>query len=394
MKLLQALGILCAIVLVPPCLCGGQHVSNCTSNSTSEPALCFTTLFQFGASLFDTGNAAIAFPRQAFQPTRPPYGSTFPGYPAGRFSDGKLIIDYLADAFKLEPLYPFLESVEQTNGGGRDYRGGVCFSVALATALSTEELRASGILRQNITLNPLTSDVQFRWFQSFRKRVFESGTKSTGKLSALLPKEDEMANALYLPGEFGVNDYRVGLLSGVSVAELKKKVPLVVLKIVHLIKKLHGVGARNFLVIGVPPQGCSPFYLTMVNGTKDRFNCLAHVNTIHRLHDKKLKMALRKLRRELVDSNIMFADYYGAFMSVLKHPAKYGMKVRNVACCGGGGEYNYNPRAVCGTESSRRCSDPHRHVYWDDFHPTDELNKIIARKFTSGQYVEPLKVSL
>ncbi|XP_057867711.2 GDSL esterase/lipase At1g28600 isoform X2 [Cryptomeria japonica] len=355
---------------------------------------CFTTLFQFGASLFDTGNAVIAFPRQAFQPTRLPYGSTFPGYPANRFSDGKLIIDYLADAFKLELLHPYLESVgsEATRKAVRDYRGGVCFSVAMATALSVEELNFTGIGSKKIALNPFTSGAQFEWFQYFRKRALESGNKSKGKLNSLLPSKEAMANALYLPGEFGVNDYRVGLLSGLSVAEIKKKlVPLVVLKIVTLIKKLHGTGAGNFLVIGVPPQGCSPFYLTVLNGSKDEYKCLVEVNEIHRLHETKLKIALRDLREQLRDSNILFADYYRAFMSVIRHPAKH---VRNVACCGAGGEYNYNPAAVCGTSSSKRCSKPENYVYWDDFHPTDALNKIIAAKFASGKYVEPPNVSL
>ncbi|GLJ10524.1 hypothetical protein SUGI_0129750 [Cryptomeria japonica] len=353
---------------------------------------CFTTLFQFGASLFDTGNAVIAFPLLVFQPTRPPYGSTFPGYPAHRFSDGKLIIDHLADAFKLELLHPYLESLvpEATIKAGRDYRRGVCFSVASATALSVEELDFTGPGRKKMALNPLTLDVQFEWFESFRQRVFESG-----KLNSLLPSKEAMANALYLPGEFGVNDYRVGLLSGLSVAEIKKKlVPLVVLKIVTLIKKLHGTGAGNFLVIGVPPQGCSPFYLTVLNGSKDEYKCLVEVNEIHRLHETKLKIALRDLREQLRDSNILFADYYRAFMSVIRHPAKHGMKVRNVACCGAGGEYNYNPAAVCGTSSSKRCSKPENYVYWDDFHPTDALNKIIAAKFASGKYVEPPNVSL
>ncbi|XP_057867707.2 GDSL esterase/lipase At1g28600 isoform X2 [Cryptomeria japonica] len=356
---------------------------------------CFKTLFQFGASLFDTGNAVIAFPRQAFQPTRLPYGSTFPGYPANRFSDGKLIIDYLADAFKLELLHPYLESVgpETTNRTVRDYRRGVCFSVAMATALSVEELNSTGIEGKKLALNPFTSDSQFEWFQYFRERALESGTKSRGNLSAVLPSKEAMVNALYLPGEFGVNDYRVGLLSGLRVAELKKKVPSVVHKIVTLVK-LHGTGARNFLVVGVPPQGCSPFYLTVLSGSKDRYNCLVEVNEIHRLHETMLKVALRDLREQLRDSNIMFADYYRAFMSVIKHPSKHGMKVRNVACCGGGGEYNYNPAAVCGTNSSRRCSEPENHMYWDDFHPTDALNKIIAAKFASGKYVEPPNVSL
>lgn len=89
-------------------------------------------------------------------------------------------------------------------------------------------------------------------------------------------------------------------------------------------QKLHGTGARNFLVVGVPPQGCSPFYLTVLNGSKDEYNCLVEVNEIHRLHESMLKRALRDLREQLTDSNVMFADYYRAFMSVIKHPARHG----------------------------------------------------------------------
>lgn len=68
--------------------------------------------------------------------------------------------------------------------------------------------------------------------------------------------------------------------------------------------------------------------------------------------------------------------------------------MRNVACCGAGGEYNYNPAAVCGTNSSSRCSESESYVYWDDFHPTDTLNRLIAAKFASGKYVEPPNVPL
>eukprot|EP01018_Ginkgo_biloba_P027657 Gb_41803 [translate_table: standard] len=388
-------------------VCDGDHfcTGELSNNSTSSKPHCFKALFQFGASLFDTGNAAIAFPQQAFQPTRQPYGSTFPGRPARRFSDGKLIIDHLADAFKVPLIRPYLDSIETTVEKGsnttstvktkiKDYRNGVCFSVALATALSVSDLLVTGIGRPNMTLNPLTLDVQYHWFKTFRKRAFAGSPTKPTKSAILRPNPKVFATALYLPGEFGVNDYRVGLLSGLTVSRLKHRVPSVVRKIVKLIKKLHGFGARNFLVIGVPPQGCSPFYLTLLKGPKDEFNCLSDINEIHQLHQSHLKTALQALRTSLPDSDIIFADYYGAYMSVIRHPAKYGMHVTSVACCGGGGPYNYNPQAVCGTPLSKRCSNPENHVFWDDFHSTDAFNNIIANKFLSGEFLDPSHAKL
>lgn len=51
----------------------------------------FPAIFNFGDSNSDTGGLASAFP--AFLP--PPYGETYFHEPAGRFSDGRLIIDFI-----------------------------------------------------------------------------------------------------------------------------------------------------------------------------------------------------------------------------------------------------------------------------------------------------------
>lgn len=50
----------------------------------------FPAVFNFGDSNSDTGGLASSL----IAPT-PPYGETFFGMPEGRFSDGRLIIDFL-----------------------------------------------------------------------------------------------------------------------------------------------------------------------------------------------------------------------------------------------------------------------------------------------------------
>lgn len=50
-----------------------------------------TKLFVFGDSYADTGNI-----KSSLVPSRnEPYGVTFPGKPSGRFSDGRVLTDYI-----------------------------------------------------------------------------------------------------------------------------------------------------------------------------------------------------------------------------------------------------------------------------------------------------------
>lgn len=50
----------------------------------------FQAIYNFGDSNSDTGATSAAF-----WPTPPPYGVNYFGRPAGRYSDGRLIIDFI-----------------------------------------------------------------------------------------------------------------------------------------------------------------------------------------------------------------------------------------------------------------------------------------------------------
>lgn len=52
----------------------------------------FPAIFNFGDSNSDTGTVSAAFSRLLL-----PYGETFFGKPSGRYSDGRLIIDFLGN---------------------------------------------------------------------------------------------------------------------------------------------------------------------------------------------------------------------------------------------------------------------------------------------------------
>jgi phospholipase/lecithinase/hemolysin len=59
-----------------------------------------TKLFVFGDSYADTGNIKRGFASS----WKNPYGITFPGKPAGRFSDGRVLTDYIGMCVSVQML--------------------------------------------------------------------------------------------------------------------------------------------------------------------------------------------------------------------------------------------------------------------------------------------------
>nr|GEZ62617.1 GDSL esterase/lipase At1g28580-like [Tanacetum cinerariifolium]GEZ68568.1 GDSL esterase/lipase At1g28580-like [Tanacetum cinerariifolium] len=69
---------------------------------------CYTSIISFGDSLADTGNLKQQSTHSHVQAPHflfPPYGETFFHKPTGRCSNGRLIIDFLAESLGL-PLIP------------------------------------------------------------------------------------------------------------------------------------------------------------------------------------------------------------------------------------------------------------------------------------------------
>jgi hypothetical protein len=69
-------------------------------------AACYSAIYSFGDSLADTGNL-LASTAAGSKPQygNLPYGQTYFRKPTGRFSDGRLIVDYIGMFFK-----PFKEN--------------------------------------------------------------------------------------------------------------------------------------------------------------------------------------------------------------------------------------------------------------------------------------------
>ncbi|XP_058739052.1 GDSL esterase/lipase At5g45910-like [Vicia villosa] len=337
-------------------------------------SISYEAFFNFGDSISDTGNAATTFPPMS---SNSPYGSTYFKHPSGRLSNGRLIIDFIAEAYGLPFLSAYLNISKD-----QDIKKGVNFAFAGATALDVEYYVQNGLPVPD-TINSLK--VQLGWFKKLKPTLCES-------------KEDCNAyfkKSLFIVGEIGGNDVFKHMVKHKTVIEIREIVPSIVEAIINTTNMLIEEGAVELAVPGNFPLGCNAGVLTSVNSKKkedyDEFWCLIAYNNLVEYFNEQLKNSLETLRHKYPEVKIIYFDYYNDAKRLYQNPKEYGFIRSDIVkvCCGGGGG------GPCGTPSARVCSDPSKRINWDGPHLTEAAYKLIAKGLVEGPFSNPsLKPSL
>uniref|UniRef100_M1DB51 GDSL-motif lipase/hydrolase family protein n=1 Tax=Solanum tuberosum TaxID=4113 RepID=M1DB51_SOLTU len=256
-------------------------------NAKSVPK--FPAILIFGDSTVDTGNNNYI--STIFQGNHRPYGENFPGrIPTGRFSDGKLVPDFLASMLGIkEYIPPFL----QPNLSNHDLLTGVNFASA-GSGYDDLTTTATKVI-------PMSD--QIKYFEQYIQ-----------KLQLIIGEEKAQK-----------------LISGALVVDL------------------YNLGVRNMLVAGLPPVGCLPIQIT----AKSPFlrKCIKEENFDAQSYNVKLATLLKQIQDALLGSNILYSDSYHPFMHMINHPKKYGFLKTRRGCCGSGtyeaGPFCNKHRPVC-----------------------------------------------
>ncbi|KAG1330439.1 GDSL esterase/lipase 7 [Cocos nucifera] len=318
-------------------------------------------LFVLGDSTVDCGtNNYLGTLARA---DRPPYGRDFDTHhPTGRFSNGRIIVDYLALRLGLPFVAPFLGQ----GGEIEEMIHGVNYASAAAGIL----FLSGSDLGQHISLTQQIQQVtdtleQFALslgeeaaVDLVSRSVFYVSIGSNDFIHYYL-RNTSSVQSLYLPWEFNQ------LLATTVKEELKN---------------LYNANVRKVVVMGLAPIGCTPHYLWQYGS--ENGECVDEINNVVIEFNYAMKYMVYELNHELPGAMITFCDAFEGSMDILTNRQRYGFETTADACCGLG---KYGGLIMC-LLPEMACSDASTHVWWDEFHPTDAANRILAENVWSGEH--------
>jgi phospholipase/lecithinase/hemolysin len=264
----------------------------------------FSSLVVFGDSLSDVGNIAQA----PFISTPGPY------YWNGRFSNGPVYAETLATGLGLPALN------RSTAPGGTDYAYGGAKTTGTA----------------------------------FPDSLFVKDIDD--QVNAYLSSHNGTANTLYIVFA-GAND----LLDG----QTNMSVPVGSLQ--TSMEKLYTGGARQFLVINLPPLGYTP-----------RFNASQSTITTYNSLSQQYNAALATMVSGLKASHSAIAlsqlDVYSLVNDARANPQLYGLTNVSASAAPGlsPGDTSY--------DTSQLAPNPNQYLFWDDLHPTAAVHLVLGHR--------------
>ncbi|GLJ25803.1 hypothetical protein SUGI_0494060 [Cryptomeria japonica] len=316
--------------------------------------------FVFGDSYADTGNGN-PYNQSVNQSWRRPYGFTWPGYPAGRFSSGKIQTDFWGDILGLpSPIAYELRRSHDCNTNANKIRQGVNFAVG-----------GSGIF-ESLGFPTLAQQVeQFKGL--IRESLVVFGFR-------------KLCRSVVLISVSG-NDYIAYISSRNGSTEgLIDLVEPVVNGIIDGVEELYEVGLRNFAVSNIGRFGCEP----QIGKT----SCSSNFDDLLALHTRLLREGVQILRSNHKHLSIIITDLVSATNYVFSNPQQFGFVDLFVPCCAQKGGTNLCAEVdQVGKPLYEVCSNVDRKFFWDFVHPTQRGWKTILSLYSNGAKVENITIS-
>ncbi|KAA8515187.1 hypothetical protein F0562_018366 [Nyssa sinensis] len=307
-----------------------------------------TCILVFGDSSVDPGNNNYI--STATKSNFPPYGkSFFNGRPTGRFSNGRLATDFIAEAL----------------GYGNIIRGFLDPQINKEDLLHGVSFASAGSGYDDLTANlssvlPVSKQLEYFLHYKIHLRQLVGEEKA----------EEIIRNAIFLIS-MGTNDF----LQNYGIEPIRSKQftleqyqNFLISCMFRDIKAMHHLGARRLVVVGVPPFGCMP----LVKALKDASKCDESSNQLAFSFNSKIKEKLATIKK-IFGIKYAYVDIYNTIQSAIHNPKRYGFTETSKGCCGSGViEFGDTCKGLS------TCADPTKYVFWDAVHPTQQMYKIIA----------------
>ncbi|KAE8659683.1 GDSL esterase/lipase [Hibiscus syriacus] len=340
----RAVVLALALAAVMPLLSGGLDNQQVKLLAAKFNVTCVVV---FGDSSVDPGNNNyIATPMKG---NFFPYGKDFfRGRPTGRFSNGRLATDFIAEALGYsKAIRPFLHKRLRPV----DILHGVSFASA---ASGYDELTA------NLS-NVLPLSKQLEYFREYKMRLRQmvGGRKAESiiknAVAVLSMGTNDFLQNYYLepirPKQYTLEEYQNYLASCMSED----------VKICWFLILTDDAKSWNYKISG--SWGACPGLYAPYQDSNEPGNMCGEEN---------------------VRDEIGYVDAYGIFQDAVNNPEKHGLIETSKGCCGTGTvEYGDTCKGMS------TCADASKYIFWDAVHPTERMYEIIA-----GQAIESLRKQL
>ncbi|KAL1567407.1 GDSL esterase/lipase-like protein [Salvia divinorum] len=313
-----------------------------------------SAIFVFGDSTVDSGNNNDLM--TALRSNFMPYGTEFPGKrPTGRFSNGRLVTDFLAAYIGIKELVPAYSEPQLSI---QELMTGVSFASA---GSGFDENTAS-------MLGVISMKKQIEHFREYTTKLAKKLGKK--KTKSLIEKSVFTVSA-------GSNDIFIGLYS--SLFRTDESINLYLDKMVQnatqIIKDLRKAGARNIAAVGLSKVGCAPAVVSINPGDGGIFerNCNESMSADAMKFNKKFQKAIDQFQSP--NFRVFYVDTYTPMAEMVKNPSNFGFENINMGCCGTGFlemTFLCNPTSVI-------CPDRSKYIFFDSVHPSEAAYKIIFK---------------
>ncbi|GAB2282837.1 hypothetical protein Dimus_017373 [Dionaea muscipula] len=332
---------------------GRSHALSLPENVT-VPAV-----FIFGDSIVDPGNSDLIF--SACRADHPPYGRDFHGGKAtGRFSNGRIPSDFLAEEFGVKELLPaYLDPSLKME----DLLTGVSFAFSCCGY--------DPLTPQIYGVPSLAEQLQHfkEWAQKVKAAVGEWRTSRiiSDSVYVIVAGSNDFSATYY-----GTPLRRPKYTTSSSYADLLMDFASTFLQ------ELHGLGARRIAAVGLPPQGCLPAMRTIAGGPSRA--CYEQFNQDSLQFNSKLQYLMHSLGNKLPRARFVYLDLYTPLLRIIENPLQFGFGIANKGCCGSG---TFEVAGLCNSLDPFTCKDDSNYVFWDSFHTTDAACEIIVHEILS-----------
>ncbi|KAL8547228.1 hypothetical protein ACS0TY_006807 [Phlomoides rotata] len=331
---------------------------------------CKVVQFIFGDSLSDVGNNNY-LAKSLARASLPWYGIDFGnGLPNGRFSNGRTVADIIGDKMGLPRPPAFLdpslnEDIILENGVNYASGGG-----GILNETGSYFVQRFGLYKQ-IELFEGTQDLIIAKIGKTEAQKFFQEARYVVALGS-----NDFINNYLMPVYADSWSYSDTTFVQYLMTTLKSQ-----------LKLLHELGARKVMVFGLGPMGCIP--LQRVLSTSAAGACQDRTNTLALSFNQETSKVVTQLSTALPNATIRFGDAYDVVNDLITTPSKYGFNNSDSPCCSFG---KIRPALTC-VPASILCKDRSKYVFWDEYHPSDAANQLIADEMIKKLGFNPVNQS-